>query len=110
MMQANRGRDQRARDYWESMSGSVYVNMFSLLRFLLVDNVLNIIFFLVFYLMFLKCFYWNVRKFMIGCQSLLSVSMVTPVNRIVDERVLQWMRRLYYEEQECYIQRIQKDI
>ena len=25
---------------------------------------------------------------MIGCQSLLSVSMVTPVNRIVDERVL----------------------
>ena len=26
---------------------------------------------------------------MIGCQSLLSVSMVTPVNRIVDERVLQ---------------------
>ena len=47
---------------------------------------------------------------MIGYQSLLSVSMVTPVNRIVDERVLQWMRRLYYEEQECYIQRIQKDI
>ena len=26
---------------------------------------------------------------MIGCQSLLSVSMVTPVNRIVDEQVLQ---------------------
>ena len=70
------------------MSGSIYVNMFPLLRFLLVDNVLNRIFFSIL-LNVIEMFLLNVWKFMIGCQSLLSVSMVTPVNRIVDERVLQ---------------------
>ena len=39
--------------------------------------------------MFLLDVFRNILKFMFGYQSLLSVSMVSPVNRIVGERVLQ---------------------